>query len=88
MQRTRINRFPCCSRVLGPLTDLIGTGPFVCLPIHQQTFDAMKALLVADTLMHYPDHNIPFHIITGTSDYQLGSVIMQIKAQLNMTSQQ
>ena len=48
----------------------------------------MKALLVADTLMHYPDHNIPFHIITGTSDYQLGSVIMQIKAQLNMTSQQ
>ena len=44
--------------------DLIGTGPFVCLPIHQQAFQEIEALLVADTLMHYPDHNIPFHIFT------------------------
>ena len=52
------------SHVLGPLMDLIGTGPFVCLPIHQQAFQEMEALLVADTLMHYPDHNFPFHIFT------------------------
>ena len=32
--------------------DLIGTDPFVWLPIHQQPFEEMKALLVADTLMH------------------------------------
>jgi hypothetical protein len=35
-------------------------GYLLC--IHQQTFASMKALLVADTLMHYPDRNFPFHI--------------------------
>ena len=70
--------FPCQSHVLGPLTDLIGTGPFVCLTIHQQAFDTMKALLVTDTILcYYPDHNFPFNCFTDASDYQLGSVIMQ-----------
>ena len=54
-----------------------GTGSFVWLPLHQQAFESMKTLLVADTIMHYPDHNSPFHIFTDASDYHLGSVIMQ-----------
>ena len=40
------------------------------LCIHQQTCASMKALLVADTLMSYPDRNFPFHIFTNVSDCQ------------------
>jgi hypothetical protein len=50
---------------------------YAWLPNHQQAFDAMKVLLVANTLTHYPDHNFPFHIFADASNYQLGSVIMQ-----------
>jgi RNase H-like domain found in reverse transcriptase len=37
----------------------------------------MKALMVEDVLLRYPDHNLPFHICTDVSDCQLGSVILQ-----------
>ena len=34
-------------------------------------FESMKALVVADTHMRYPDRNFPFHIFTNVSDFQL-----------------
>ncbi len=49
--------------------ELVHLYGYLC--IRQQTFASMKALLVADTLMSYPDRNFPFHIFTNVSDFQL-----------------
>ena len=69
--------WPQCSHILAPLTNLSGIGIFTWNAIHQQAFDAMKALLAEDVLLRYPDHNIPFHICTDASDYQFGLVSLQ-----------
>ena len=69
--------WPCRSHILAPLTNLTGKGTFHWTPTHQKAFDAMKALMVEDVLLCYPDHNLPFHICTDASDYQLGAVILQ-----------
>ena len=37
----------------------------------------MKALMVEDVLLRYPDHILSFHIYTDAFNYQLGSVILQ-----------
>ena len=43
----------------------------------QQVLRSYEAMVSADALLAYPDHNKPFHIETDASDYQLGSVIKQ-----------
>jgi RNase H-like domain found in reverse transcriptase len=68
---------PRHSHILAQLRNLTGKGSFIWATVHQQAFDAMKALMVEDVLLRYTNHNLPFHICTDASDYQLGSVILQ-----------
>ena len=69
--------WPRRSHILAPLTDLVGKKTFVWTDECERAFKKMKALIAADTLLVFPDHNLPFDVETDASDYQLGSVIKQ-----------
>jgi RNase H-like domain found in reverse transcriptase len=71
--------FPKRAHLLAPLTVLTKKTDksFQWLPVHQKAFEETKALIAADVLMRYPDHNLPFQVYTDASNKQLGAVIMQ-----------
>jgi len=72
--------FPRRSHILAPLTDLTKSpqSKFAhWTDEHQKAFEEMKALITQDVMIHYPDHNLPYHIYTDTSEFQMGFVIMQ-----------
>eukprot|EP00957_Ditylum_brightwellii_P140849 10728730-Ditylum_brightwellii.AAC.1 len=37
----------------------------------------MKSVMVSETLMTYPNHNLPYNINTDVLDYQMGTVLVQ-----------
>ena len=69
--------WPWHSHILTPLKNLTGKGTLMWISVHQQAFDAMKALMVEDVLLRYPDCNLLFHICKDAPNYQPGSVILQ-----------
>lgn len=66
------------SHILDPLTELTSKKKrFVWEKVHQEAFDKIKSIISKETMLNYPDFNLPFEIHTDASDRQLGAVIMQ-----------
>jgi len=59
--------------------------PFDWTPQSQAAFDQMKALLVHDVLFAYSNHDLPFHVYTGASNYQLSTAIFQQDKPIDFT---
>jgi hypothetical protein len=71
--------WPSRARILKPLTDHSGLkkrAPIPWTDDMQKAFDKMCALIAADALAAYPDHNKWFDIYTDASDFQLGACIV------------
>ena len=71
------NMWPRRSHLLAPLSNLTGKAKFVWTDECQKAFEQMKSILSTDVLLAYPNHNLPFHIYTDASDYQMGAAIVQ-----------
>jgi hypothetical protein len=58
--------WPRRAHTLAPLTKLTGTKLFVWNDEQQETFETMKAIMSAEALLRYPDHNLPFDALVPT----------------------
>ena len=66
------------SEVLTPLMCLTSANvKFEWTDVKQKAFDKIKQIVGRETLLSYPDFNLPFEIHTDASHTQLGAVISQ-----------
>ena len=66
------------SHLLAPMTKLMSPKiPFKWTDVEQKAFEEIKNHITAESLLIYPDFNIPFDVYTDASDRQLGAVILQ-----------
>jgi hypothetical protein len=64
--------WPSHAHILKPLTDHSGLKKHAPIPWNndmQQAFGKMRALMAADALAAYPDHNKQFDIYIDASDF-------------------
>ncbi|KAL7477030.1 hypothetical protein ACHAW6_002847 [Cyclotella cf. meneghiniana] len=72
--------WPSCAHILKPLTDhssLKKSAPIQLTDEMQHAFDKMHALMAANALTAYPDHNKWFDIYTDASYFQLHTCKVQ-----------
>ena len=72
--------WPSRAHILKPLTDHSGLkkhAPIPWTPEMQAAFDKMRALMAADALAAYPDHNKWFDVYTDAFNYKLCACIVQ-----------
>ena len=79
------------SRMLAPFTNLVGECgqtkvtkakgtkkvPWHWDEVHQKAFETVKATIVKDVVLAYPDYSKVFEVYADASSTQLGSVITQ-----------
>ena len=72
--------WPRRSHILAPFTNLAGLPTKAKCEWTEEldlVFKRVKAVIVQDVLMSFPNHNIPFDKYTDSADYQFSACLMQ-----------
>ena len=69
---------PRFSDLAQPLNALTRKGvEFECTPIYQESFELLKANLMTEPILTYPDPNLPYVLFTDASKYVWACVLTQ-----------
>jgi RNase H-like domain found in reverse transcriptase len=69
--------WPQRSGLMAPLMKLTSAPKFVWDDTHQKAFEKLKSVISTETMLIYPNHELPWQVETDASDYQLGAVLKQ-----------